>query len=351
MTFCWRTATVLLIGCIWTACTSHTTRPIRDESGQTVAGSVASLERITLGGVPQWILVRGKNAKNPILLKLHGGPGQAAIATVALNRLLEEDFVVVEWDQRGAGKSRKSIEPERDMNLARLVKDTHELTELLLKRFQTDRLILVGHSWGSVIGLEAVQERPELYRAFVSTGQIANYRDGLSAGYRFLMEEAGKRGEADALEELTTIGAPPYSESGDQSKRAIYQKWLERFGALWHSSEKFDRVGWMLSAVEYALPEKLRYTGAAQRSFDLLLPDLLAVDMSTAVPEVAVPVYFAAGRHDRLAPVEVSEAYFTKLIAPSKQWIWFEESAHFPHWEEVEKFHALLTGTVLSETR
>jgi proline iminopeptidase len=92
---------------------STRTRPIRDSQGQTVPGSVARLEPLTLGGVRQWLLVRGRRAESPILLKLHGGPGQAEMATAGLNGLLENDFVVVEWDQRGSGKSGAAIQPVR----------------------------------------------------------------------------------------------------------------------------------------------------------------------------------------------------------------------------------------------
>jgi pimeloyl-ACP methyl ester carboxylesterase len=123
------------------------------------------------------------------------------------------------------------------------------------------------------------------------------------------------------------------------------------FGALWYSDEKFDRVGWMISSVEYSWPEKLRYTGAAEKSFNMLLPDLLSIDLNVAVPTVKVPVYFAVGRHDYMAPTEVSKAYFSRLVAPKKEWIWFENSAHFPQWEEAENFHELLAKKVLPEVQ
>jgi pimeloyl-ACP methyl ester carboxylesterase len=343
-----RVSAFLLGVCFLPGCTSYRTNPIVDGRGQPVTGSVAILERITLGGVPQWILIRGQSADNPILLKLHGGPGQAEMATVAMNRLLEEHFVVVEWDQRGAGKSASSSEPTNGMTLAQLVEDTHELTELLLERFHEKKLILVGHSWGSVLGLRTVQKYPDSYAAFVSTGQIASYAQGLVVGYRFLLDEARARGNVDALTELEQLGPPPYVGDDAKRKRAVYIQWLEEFGAVWHSSQKeFDRVGWMLSSVEYAWPEKLRFTGAAERSFDLLLPDLMAADLLVDVPRVDVPVYFAAGRYDRLAPLEVSRKYFDALIAPRKVWIEFEDSAHFPHWEQVEKFKDVLTKRVL----
>src|SRR5215470_19633232 len=114
---------------------STRTKPILDTQGRAVAGSIAALEPVTLGGVRQWVLVRGRSAESPLLLKLHGGPGQAEMATAGLNGFLEADFVVIEWDQRGAGKSGASIQPAAAMNIGQLVADTIEVTEYLTQRF------------------------------------------------------------------------------------------------------------------------------------------------------------------------------------------------------------------------
>ena len=293
------------------------------------------------------MLARGRSADSPLLLKVHGGPGQAEMATVGLNGLLETDFVVIEWDQRGAGKSGASIQPTAAMNLDQLVADTIELTEVLTRRFGKRQLIIVGHSWGSVLGLKAVQRRPDLYSAYVSTGLIANFAEGQQAAYRFLLAEAERRGASKALAELTAVGAPPYAGQDGRAKWMRCARWLGEFGAMWHSSEKFDRVGWMLSSIEYSWPEKLRFTRTAQRSFDLLYADLASVNLIETVRQVEVPVFFAHGRYDQLAPVEVAERYFSSLIAPSKEWVLFENSAHFPQWEERELFHQLLADTVL----
>jgi pimeloyl-ACP methyl ester carboxylesterase len=166
-----------------------------------------------------------------------------------------------------------------------------------------------------------------------------------------LLDEAKRRNDATALAELSQIGPPPYQGADAGSKRDIYGKWLTQFGGFWHSPDKFDRVGWMISAEEYAWPEKLAFTRAAERSFELLLPQLAATDLNQSVPKVDVSVYFAVGRYDHMAPFEVSEAYFARLQAPAKTWVWFENSAHFPQWEEAQKFHDLLTQKVLVETR
>lgn len=326
---------------------STRTRPILDAQGRTVPGSIATLEPLTLGGVRQWLLLRGRSTDSPLLLKVHGGPGQAEMATVGLNGLLEYDFVVIEWDQRGSGKSGASIRPTAAMNMGQLVADTIELTEYLTQRFGKQQLIIVGHSWGSILGLMAVRQRPDLYSAFVSTGLIANFAEGQRIAYRFLLAEAERRSARKALAELTALGDPPYAGAGGGAKWKRCARWLGEFGAVWHSSEKFNRVGWMVSSIEYSWPEKLRFNRAAERSFDLLYTDLLSVNLTETVGQVDVPVFFAEGRYDQLAPVEVAERYFSSFIAPSKEWVLFENSAHFPHWEEREQFHKFLVNTVL----
>jgi proline iminopeptidase len=295
-------------------------------------------------------LLRGRHAESPILLKLHGGPGQAEMATVGLNGRLENDFVVVEWDQRGSGKSAAAIQPSTAMNLGQLVADTIDLAEHLTQRFGRRKLIVVGHSWGSVLGLMAVQRRPDLFNAFVSTGLIANFAEGQQVAYRFALAESRRRGNAKASAELESLGSPPYAGAEGIAQWRRCARWLGEFGAVWHSSEKFDRVGWMLACVEYSWPEKLRFNRAAGRSFDLLYADLLSVNLSEMVPRVEVPVFFAEGRHDRMAPIEVAERYFTDLIASRKELVWFENSAHFPQWEERARFHELLRETVLPAT-
>ena len=326
---------------------STRTKPILDEQGRPVTGSIATLEPLTLGGVRQWLLVRGRSADSPLLLKLHGGPGQAEMATVGLNGLLEADFVVIEWDQRGSGKSGASIQPTAAMNMGQLVADTIELTEHLRQRFGKRQVIIVGHSWGSVLGLMAVQRRPDLYNAFISTGLIANFAEGQQIAYRFLLAESQRRSNKKALTELTGLGVPPYAGAGGSAKWKRCAAWLGEFGGAWHSSEKFNRIGWMLSSIEYSWPEKLRFNRAAARSFDLLYTDLLSVNLIETVRQVKVPVFFAGGRYDQMAPVEVAESYFSSLIAPSKEWVLFENSAHFPQWEERERFHELLVNSVL----
>lgn len=345
-----RAAVWLAASALFCGCASHRTMPILDDQGRALPDSIASLEPVELGGVEQWILIRGRDVTRPLLLKVHGGPGQAEMATVRFNGELEKEFVVVEWDQRGAGKSRAGIEPRSGMTIEQFVEDAHELTRLLLRRFHRDKLILVGHSWGSVVGLLAVQKYPADYQAFVSTGQIADFAAGQRLAYAFLREEAERRGSEKARRELDRIGPPPFTGDDAQDKRETIVKWLGEFGGLWHGPASFDRVGWMIASVEYSWPEKLAFPGAASRSFEALFAQLERVDLGAAVPRVEVPVYFAVGRHDHMAPFAVSQRYFDALVAPRKEWRWFEGSAHFPQWEEPTAFRELL-AKVAADTR
>src|SRR4051794_10543599 len=181
---------------------SRRTRPLRQPQG-----GIARLAPMMLGGVEQWVLVRGRGVDAPILLKVHGGPGQAEIPTIHMNARLEEHFLVVEWDQRGAGKSAAAVEPCAAMTLDQIVTDAIELTERLVDEYGPRQVILLGHSWGSLVGVLAVQRRPDLYAAFVSTGQIASFAEGQRIAHECVVAEARRRGHAEAT--TATASVPP----------------------------------------------------------------------------------------------------------------------------------------------
>jgi pimeloyl-ACP methyl ester carboxylesterase len=298
--------------------------------------AIARIEKISLGGVDQYILIRGRNSHNPLLLRLHGGPGQAEMAAQVLNRELEDDFVVVEWDQRGAGKSAAAINPKSAMTLDRIVQDTVELSRYLLGRFGQKKLLLMGHSWGSVVGLKAVQQAPALYFGLITTGQIVQFRKAQSITYTYLLTKAKATGRTEAFDDLKRLGPPPYLDS--VADRNTFGKWLQQLGADWHTSKPLDRIGLMLSAPEYDLAEKFGYVSAAEASFNALFLDLSKVDFLNNPAGYTVPIAFFLGRYDYLAPSDLSTAYMKEIEAPNKKIVWFEDSAHFPQYEEPRRF-------------
>ena len=312
---------------------SKRTRPTLNSKG-----GIARLAPMVLGGVEQWVLVRGRRADAPILLKIHGGPGQAEIPTIHMNAQLEEHFLVVEWDRRGAGKSSAAVEPCSAMTLEQIVADLIDLTERLVDEFGSRDVVLLGHSWGSLVAALAVHRRPDLYAAFVSTGQIATFAAGQKAAHEFVVTEAHRRGDPSTMSAVASIPSPPFLGADGLASWMQCVRWLGEFGALWHQPDKFRPIRWMINSPEYSWQEKLQFTKAATRSFELLYDDLVRADLRTSCLELAVPVFMAVGRHDRLAPPEVAELYFNALTAPRKEMVWFEDSGTFPNGNNPESF-------------
>ena len=317
------------------------TPAIRDAEGREVPGGVASLERITLGGVPQSMLVRGRSTSNPVLLFLHGGPGLPAMCFAhAWQRPLEDDFVVVQWDRRGAGKSYFGDIPPRHLTVRRLLEDTYELANILRGRFGGEGVILVGHSWGSYLGMLAVRERPDLFRAYVGVGQLTG-DDTADARARleFVRREAARRDADEALRDLDARGA------------AATFEWVVRLGGQLKGSSSWWRplVRLGLAAPECTLADGIRILKGLDLYGRSLRYDVPADTPYVNVTSVALPVYMVGGRLDYTAPSETAERYLTALRAPRKGFFWFESSAHYPFLDEPERF-AQVMRRVAAET-
>lgn len=292
------------------------TLPIPAESSETE--SVASLEMIRLGGVDQWILIRGTNLNNPLLLFLHGSSGVPLMPLAhAFQSGLENFYVVVQWDRPGTGKS-------RDITAARtfpaILNDIHQLSEMLLKRFGQERLFLVGHSGGGVLGLQAVADRPELYAAFIGTGQWTP--DSLAcyvAQRRFLFNMGRAHGDRELVRRLMR------GESDLDTD-------LFRYGAgIRGSASDWPVLLTALRAPEYDLSDIL---SMVQNGSSPALP-------AGVIPSnYEVPIFFLLGRHDYIAPSLLAAELLDGFRAPFKELVWFEYSAHFPFWEEQRKFTA-----------
>jgi len=318
------------------------TPSLTDEHGNALPDSVASLEKIELGGVKQSILIRGKDRSNPVVLFLHGGPGypQIAYARRYLSGL-ENDFVVVNWDQRGAGKSYHWNLTQDDMKIDTLIEDTRELTEYLKEKFQQPKIYLVGHSSGSMLATWTVQKYPELYYAYIGVGQVADSPLGELVSYQSVLKEAKRRNHVEAVRELEAIGAPPYRIPREDA--TLERKWVMAFGGSERGSDTYAAmIEGILLAPEYSWSDGIRLALGDSFSRHAILPQTKDVKLADTVPELEVPVIFCMGRHDWMTPSAVAYSYYEKLKAPEKQFIWFEQSAHFPHFEEPEKFHEVL---------
>ena len=184
---------------------------------------------VEIGGIQQWITIRGDDRNNPVLLFLHGGPGDAINPwAYAGFGGWSKHFTVVQWDQRGAGRTfgKNSGAPPGSITVARMTQDGVELAELLRRELRKDKLILVGHSFGSILGVFMVKARPELFHAFVGTGQVADSRRNYAVAYSALLRKAQTLGDQQAIRELREIGAPPYANGRGYG---VQRKWSNRF--------------------------------------------------------------------------------------------------------------------------
>ncbi|AHD06749.1 alpha/beta fold hydrolase [Paenibacillus larvae] len=305
---------------------------------------IAAVERWNVGGINQWVMMRGMDIKKPLLLFLHGGPGIAQIGFArSFQKELEEHFVVVNWDQRGSGLSfSKQISPA-SMNVNQFVQDTLEVTTKLLERFQRPKLYLVGHSWGSILGMLAIKQKPEYFYAYYGIGQISDMLQNEEFCYQYSLNEAQKRGWQKAVKELGSLGPRPFT---DQKSLNIQRKWLGRLGGIYHEvNVPALMLKGMLASKEYGWMDLIRYTAGTFFSTKTMWPEIAKINVAGKVPEVNVPVIINAGKYDYSTPSELSRHYYQTLRAPDKGWFWFERSGHSPHFEEPERFREVVLST------
>jgi pimeloyl-ACP methyl ester carboxylesterase len=326
------------------------TSSIKDKQGHNISRSIASLEKVNLGGQEQWILIRGIDTTKPLVLFLHGGPGTANMSLLRkYTNELEKHFIVVTWDQRGAGKSYQAINPHSSMTIARFILDTGELTQLLCDRFNQKKIFLIGHSWGSAIGIFSIQKYPDLYHAYIGIGQIVNMQENEQISYDWTFAQATKATDKRAVKALIKIGSPPYT--GDWQKKLMTQRrLLGKYGGELYGSSKgaFPLIfSSLICATEYTLIDKVNFFNGIFASNHLLWQELLIVNLKKQASSLKVPIYFVLGKHDYEAPSVIAEQYFKIIEAPKKELIWFENSAHFAYTEENAKFNDLLINHVL----
>ena len=327
------------------------TAPVRtpaftNEHGQVPPESVAMMETVTIGGLPQRLWFRGSSRDNPALVFLHGGPGGSLGALFRrYNAELERHFLVVTWEQRGAGRSYQRGIPRTSMMVAQFVRDLGEVVKLVKARFCKDKVVLLAHSWGTILGTLYAHHHPEDVAAYVGVGQIANMPGGEQLSYDFVLAEAKRRGNRRAVAELERIGPPPHAFSAMRTERG----WVSRFGGdIYTAPTTSDLLLEALQMDEFNLLDLIKLLQGSAFSAKHLWPEMSRTDLSSSMLSFDVPLLFLLGRHDRVVPGALAAAYLERLSAPYKKLVWFERSAHNPNFEEPEKFNRVVVEELLS---
>ncbi len=341
---------VISLLAVWASQAYATTPPITDAQGAPIPGSIATLEKVTLGDSEQWITIRGKDATKPVLLFLAGGPGGSQLTTArhALSGL-EDHFVMVNWEQPGAGKSfaamdRATLTPER------YISDGHALILYLRQRFGQEKVYILGESWGSALGLMLTQRYPTLIHAFVGTAQMVAFLETDLICYDFAIDWAQERGDTARVQQLQKQGPPPYYGAGVAWKQVNYLK-----DTYAYMNQNPAIIGGFntprdLASPEYGLIDKVNWARGPLDTLGIVYQQLWDIDFRKQAPRLDVPVYFLTGRHDVNAPPALIEEYYTLLDAPHKELIWFEHSGHTPWTSESAKFVEVMVHTVLAQT-
>jgi proline iminopeptidase len=326
------------------------TAAFRDASGNKVEGSIAELIRVDIGGHALAMMIRGSSTDKPILLYLAGGPGGSELGAMR-NHLsaLENDFVVVTWDQRGTGKSYTEIEPTATLTFDNAIADTIEVTNYLRGRFGQAKIYLLGQSYGTILGVRAVQQHPELYTAFIGAGQMVSARETDRIFYADTLAWARNTGKNDIVDTLTRLGPPPYSALLDleatlanEQEVYPYDHTRNAEGAGGFSENFFVR--------EYTLVEQIHLLGGFLDTFNFIYPQIQDIDFRVGAAHLDVPVFFVEGVHEARGRAEPFAEWYSMLTAPNKDLMVFDTSGHRPLFEQPDNFVTYMVGTVLAET-
>ena len=303
--------------------------------------SVSELKKIKIGGIDQWVLIRGQDSNNPVLLFLHGGPGSAQIAVASgYHALLEKEFLVVDWDQRGAGLSFSPKIPGQTMTVDTFIQDTKELIDYLIHAYGKQKIFLAGHSWGSLLGALVCRRFPELIQGYVGIGQAVDLKENEKLAYDYVATYAKTTNNKKAMKELEEIGQPPYRDTIRFTK--VRSQWTSRFHARFHNAGMRKFMLKFLLSPEYSLADVWKFLKGSSFSFCTMWPQVMALNLFSLTPEFDMPVYFMLGRYDYTTPYEIAVRYYEKLTAPHKEIIWFENSAHCMPFEEPVLFQKAL---------
>ncbi|MCC6613096.1 MAG: alpha/beta hydrolase [Anaerolineae bacterium] len=324
--------------------------PLLDEDGNPLTGSLSEKIHVNINGLAQGMFIRSKDLSKPVLLFLHGGPG---MPTYFLNRRypadLENDFTVCWWEQRGAGLSYHAGMSAATLTVEQLIADTLEVTNYLRQRFGQDKIYLMGHSWGSFLGLQVAARTPEIYHAYIGISQVTYQLKSEKWAYDYMLQQFkanGNRRMARKLEQAPvtmTDGLPAaYNALRDDAMHSL------GIGTTRDMRSVITGIflrSWL--SPEYTVSEKISLWRGKFFSRAVLWEQLLATDLTQVVTELKLPVYFVHGSHDYTTSYPEARAYFEQIKAPLKGFYTFEQSAHSPFHEQPEKMRQILREDVL----
>ena len=298
----------------------------------------------TIGGTQQWIQIRGRDRSNPVILWLNGGPGFSTIPQTFFHVPLEKDFTVVMWDQRGEGKSYAFTGPSiaSTMTIEQMAADGVELAGFLKQHLDVERIVIMGHSWGSILGVRMAQMRPDLFSAYIGTGQVVDLREAMALEYPSILGMARNSENHQAVKELEAAGPPPYGKADDY---IIPIRWANAFDAVAPAEpgRRHPLAALWAYVRLFVLTDKSVREGIAF-SQNLMLEPMLDEVVPELGTDFEIPVFFIQGSEDKLSPTSMVRQYYDSISAPDKKMIVLDDAGHLAILRNRSLFRDALLG-------
>ena len=336
---------VVICFIVLAVCSPGKLEPLKDADGNEIAGALAEKTFVEIGGVRQGMFIRSENPQNPVILYLHGGPGSPELPMILpyeKEERLEKYFTVCYWDQRGAGMSFDGPLAPADVAVERFVEDAREVTDYLRERFGVDKIYLMGHSWGSYLGVKTIQKYPERYAAYIGIGQVTYQKESERIAYDYMLARATEIGDTKALGKLSRFDRQaanfPTMEYFLSAARTPLMN--EYHIGVTHAPISTADIAKdiLFSFGGYTVGEKIKYVRGMGFSLNEVFPQVLADNLFHSARKFEIPVYVMHGKWDYQVSQTLSERWLGEIEAPAKEFFTFDESAHSPNMEEPEKF-------------
>ncbi|WP_213591855.1 alpha/beta hydrolase [Paenibacillus sp. FSL W8-0186] len=308
--------------------------------------SISILEQVEINGTGHELLIRGQDKSNPIVIFVHGGPAVSEIPyATKYQDLLEKDFTVVRYDQRASGKSYHFGEDYSNLSTDLLVEDLLILTDYISARLNQEKVILVGHSSGTYIGIQAAQQAPDKYEAYIGIGQVSSIVDSEWDSMNYVIDQAKQSGNTTDVQYLQGL-----TEQVRNGTALVPRQYVHKYGGaarLIDAEADMEHGLWF--GPEYNLLDRIRYNRGAAYSQGILIRQALAEPLPTIVTKLEIPVYFLMGQYDYMTSAKSAKAYFDQIEASSKEFIIYEQSAHYPQFEEKETFSKWMVDSFVQQ--
>lgn len=309
--------------------------------------SISELRKVEINGANIEMMIRGKDKDNPVVLFVHGGPCCSEIPYARkYQSTLEENFTIVHYDQRGSGKSYEFGKDYSGVTASVHVDDLIAFTQYISTYLRKEKIILIGHSYGTYIAAMAASQHPEMYLAYVGIGQMSDTIESELDGLELCIEAAEKAGNKDDTEKLRAL-----TDSISNGEEITPRNYVRKYGfAARQINDNADYWMGYFFGTEYNMTDAIRLYTASIKYQDTLILEALNNPITEIVNRLDIPVYFVMGAYDGMTSPKAAENYLNSLKGEEiHEMVVFENSAHYPQFEEPDKFNEWMCSVFVND--